>query len=310
MTRALLYDATGKDREIQLKELKLSKLGTNQLLWIDTTWKESEAPKNFPEKIRESLASAGEAGALEILDDHYRFAVSVRGDDKAKLAFVVGNSWLVTLADERPAFFDDFIEADRGETLKGRMTPTAMAASLLLRHVDEYRADVAGIDSAIDKLDETILRSREKRTPLTTLAALRRRVSRLRAILSDQRGVIHGLITPDFLAHVDEGDHPYLIQINRAFERLEDDVVRARETVVGAFELYATRVAQDTNQLVKALTIATVITGIIGAVAGVFGMNFDTPVSHSGLPGFLIVTAGMFAAAIAITGIAFWRRWL
>jgi magnesium transporter len=310
MTRALLYDATGKDREIQLKELKLSKLGTNQLLWIDTTWKESAAPKNFPEKIRKSLASADEAGALEILDDHYRFAVSVRGDDKAKLAFVVGNSWLVTLADERPAFFDDFIEADRGETLKGKMTPTAMAASLLLRHLDEYRADVAGIDSAIDKLDETILRSPEKRAPLTTLAALRRRVSRLRATLSDQRGVIRGLNTPDFLAQVDERDHPYLNQTNRVFERLEDDVVRARETVVGAFELYATRVAQDTNQLVKALTIATVITGIIGAVAGIFGMNFDTPVSHSGLPGFLIVTAGMSAAAIAIIGIAFWRRWL
>ena len=202
MTRALLYDATGKDREIQLKELKLSKLGPNQLLWIDTTWKESLAPKNFPEKIRKSLASADDTGALEILDDHYRFAVSVRGDDKAKLAFIVGNSWLVTLADERPAFFDDFIEADRGETLKGKMTPTAMAASLLLRHFDEYRADVAGIDSAIDKLDETILRSREMRAPLTTLAALRRRV--WRDVLPTQSVCLTvPVVTPDRA----DGDH-------------------------------------------------------------------------------------------------------
>ena len=309
MTRALLYDASGKDREIQLKELKLSKLGSNQLLWIDTTWKESLTPKNFPEKIRQSLASADEAGALQILDGHYQFAVSVCGDDQAKLAFVVGDSWLVTLTDKRPAYFDDFIKADRGETLKGKMSPTAMAAALLLRHLDEYRAEVAGIDRSIDKLDETILRSREKRTPLTTLAALRRRVSRLRATLSDQKGVINGLITPDFLAQVDEKDHAYLFQTNRAFERLEDDVVRTRETVVGAFELYATRVAQDTNQLVKVLTIATVITGVVGAVAGVFGMNFDTPVSHSGLHGFLIVTAGMSAASVAVIAIAFWRRW-
>ena len=48
------------------------------------------------------------------------------------------------------------------------------------------------------------------------------------------------------------------------FERLEDDIARARETMIGSFELYASRVAQDTNQLVKVLTVATVITGIIG----------------------------------------------
>jgi len=87
-------------------------------------------------------------------------------------------------------------------------------------------------------------------------------------------------------------------------------VARARETIIGSFELYTTRVAQDTNQLVKALTIATVITGVIGCAAGVFGMNFDTPFFHSGLVGFLGVTLAMVMTSIAIVIIAVWRRWL
>jgi len=58
------------------------------------------------------------------------------------------------------------------------------------------------------------------------------------------------------------------------------------------------------------LTIATVITGVIGAVAGIFGMNFDTPVAHSGLPGFLIVTGAMIAASMTIVFLAIWRRWV
>ena len=64
------------------------------------------------------------------------------------------------------------------------------------------------------------------------------------------------------------------------------------------------------SQLLKALTIATVITGIVGAVAGVFGMNFDTPIPHTGMNGFLLVTGGMLFASVALVAVALWRRWL
>ena len=82
--------------------------------------------------------------------------------------------------------------------------------------------------------------------------------------MAGQRGVIHSFIAPDFLAHISPSDRDSLVEVNRVFERLEDDIGRARETVIGSFELYASRVAQDTNQLLKVLTIATLITGAEG----------------------------------------------
>ena len=306
--RAILYDAAGHDREANLEECPLSSLTEDQLLWVDLTVDGENAIKQLPKEMREFAGDLAALGGLEIFDHHYRFSLSL--GDKSWLAFIAGNSWLLTVNQKRPEFFDYFIDSDRGETLKGRMTSTALMTALLMRHLDGYRGEISDIDTAIDKLDETILRSREKRAPLRTLAALRRRVSGLRATLGEQRGVVHALVSPDFLAHVDASDHAYLVETNRAYERLEDSVVRARETVIGSFELYTTRVAQDTNQLVKALTIATVITGIVGAVAGIFGMNFDTPVTHSGLTGFLVVTAAMLVTSIAIVAIALWKRWL
>ncbi|MEI9905309.1 MAG: hypothetical protein WDN06_16180 [Asticcacaulis sp.] len=51
------------------------------------------------------------------------------------------------------------------------------------------------------------------------------------------------------------------------------------------------------------------MTGIIGAVAGIFGMNFDTPFAHTGVSGFITVTAAMAASAIAFIGLAVWRKW-
>lgn len=305
--RAILYDAAGHDRDVRLDDVDLGALAGDQLLWVDLT---GAGAAQLPEAMRVALGATDAVGRLEIFDHFYRFAIPLRHAPDQCLRFAVGRSWILTASEERPAFFDDFIEADRGETLKGKMTPTAFMASLLMRHLDGFREEITRVDLAIDKMDDAILRSREKRSPLNSLAALRRRLSDLRAVLSGHRAVIHGLIAPDFFAHVSDSDRDFLVEVNRIFERLEDDIARARETVIGSFELYASRVAQDTNQLLKVLTIATVITGVIGAVAGVFGMNFDTPIPHTGLSGFLLVDAGMVAVSVGIVIVAIWRRWV
>jgi magnesium transporter len=310
-TLAFLYDAAGHDRKVDdLDNVDPSSLGPEQLLWVDVSEFDDGQLHGLPPHLPVTRVSLEELGGLQILNDHYRFAITLHDKEQSKLGFVVGKTWLLTLSKMRPKFFDDFVEADKGETLKGRMSPTALTATLLIRQLDAYRKEVALVDTAIDKLDEIILRSREKRPPLGVLAALRRRVAGLRAGLGDQRHVIHSLVGPDFFAHITSADAPFLVETNRVFERVEDDVARARETIIGSFELYASRVAQDTNQLLKALTIATVITGIVGAVAGIFGMNFDTPISHDGMNGFLLITGAMVFASVALVAFAVWRRWL
>lgn len=311
ITRSLLYDAAGHDREVEdLEKVETSSLGPEQLLWVDVSGFEDGQSHGLPPHLPVSEVSLEELGALQIFDDHYRFAILLHDKDRSKLGFVMGQTWLLTLSKKRPSFFDEFIDADCGETLKGRMSPTALMATLVIRQLETFREEVASVDKEIDKLDETILRSREKKAPLGILAALRRRIAGLRADLGNQRSVIHSLIGPDFFAHVTSADQPFLVETNRVFERVEDDVNRARDTVIGSFELYASRVAQDTNQLLKALTIATVITGIVGAVAGIFGMNFDTFIPKTGITGFLLVTGAILFSSVALVAVAIWRRWL
>ncbi|HKU26114.1 MAG TPA: CorA family divalent cation transporter [Candidatus Sulfotelmatobacter sp.] len=305
--KAILYDASGHDSEVRLEDAPIGRLAKDQLLWVDTPSTNAAA---LPKTMTQALAGSAPEGQLELFDDFFRFTIKLLDQPGSHLHFAVGPSWLLTSGDIRPAIFDQFIEADQGETLKGKMSATALMSSLLLRYLDGFREEIAKVDVSVDKLDETILRGREKRSPLNTLAALRRRLADLRAILIEQRGVIKGLIAPDFVAHVEETDRDFLVEVNRVFEKLEDDIGRARDTVIGSFELYATRVAQDTNHLVKVLTIATVITGVIGAVAGVFGMNFNTPIANTGLAGFLMVTGGMILVSVGIVAFAIWRRWL
>lgn len=305
----ILYDAAGHDQKCDLRTLHMSKLTSEQLLWVDVSGALATEISTLPEPLKQSVRAGPPTAQLRIFDDFYRFSLPLFERPGKFLTFIAGKTWVLTVGDQRESYFDEFVDSDQGETLKGRLSPTAFTAALLMRHYDAFRGLVLNIDCSIDKLEDSILRSREKRPPLHTLAELRRRVGDLRAVLSEQRAVVRGLTTPDFLAQVDDGDRHFLADVNRAFERAEEDVVRARETVLGSFDLYATRVAQDTNLLLKALTIITVITGLVGAVAGIFGMNFDTPIPHSGLFGFLIVNAAMFFASAAIVGVALWRRW-
>lgn len=305
----ILYDATGHDQVLDEIPSAIQDLSHDQLLWVDVSGDVEAQLATLPKALRDAALAAPEQATLQMFDDFYRFSLPLFEHLGQYLTFVVGKSWVLTIATHREAYFDEFVESDRGETLKGRLSATAFTAALLMRHYDAFRGLVLKVDRSIDKLDDSILRSKEKRPPLNTLAALRKQVADLRATLSEQRGIVRGLTAPDFLASVAQSDPDFLLEVIRSFERAEDDIVRARDTVLGSFDLYATRVAQDTNSLLKALTIITVITGLVGAVAGIFGMNFDTPIPHTGLLGFLLVNAGMFGVSAAIIAVALWRRW-
>lgn len=305
----ILYDATGHDQALESIPNSISDLSREQLLWVDVSGDVEAEIARLPTPLIEAARATPEQPHLQIFDQFYRFSLPLFEHPGQFLTFVIGKSWVLTIGANREAYFDEFVESERGETLKGRLSPTAFMAALLMRHYDAFRGLVLNVDRSIDKLDDSILRSREKRPPLNTLAALRKRVADLRATLSEQRGIVRGLTAPDFLASVEQRDSDFLLEVIRSFERAEDEIVRARDTVLGSFDLYATRVAQDTNSLLKALTIITVITGLVGAVAGIFGMNFDTPIPHSGLLGFVLVNAGMFAVSAAIIALALWRRW-
>ena len=82
--------------------------------------------------------------------------------------------------------------------------------------------------------------------------------------------------------------------LERRFERAVGAVDHARELVNGSFDLFTTRTAEATNDLVRRLTFITMMLGVIGAIAGIFGMNFETPYTQTGVVGFWEVITDEF----------------
>jgi Mg2+ and Co2+ transporter CorA len=340
-SRVYLYDADGRDREIQLDAATLPQLGEHNLVWIDVEHPDADEIARLSDAMEVdpgcfALPSAGDEPNLDNYGNYFRFWVEAaprHGDPRepgpadalrhaengngtadaatgGRIDFLVGPRWLVTIHDAPVPCLERFRDQDKAETMIGLLSPQALAASLLDWHLGEFFQEVSRIETSVDRLDERVLREASNSSLLGRMVAMRRRVSKLRGLLVRQRSIFYGLSRPDFALVTDAGALPFYQSLAGRFERALDEIERARDLVTGSFELFTSRSSQQTNDLVKILTFITAIIGFCAAVAGLLGMNFQLAIFRSGTSGFLAVTGSLVLVALASLIYARHRRWI
>ena len=326
-----LYDAKGRDQKVELSAETLKQIGKQRLLWIDVDSRDpaelkqvadaiglgDECLVNLIEPNGARLRSFGSIIQLAVetapaIVDPEAFARQAGSPTKPhmRLDLVISKDWLLTVHDGEIEFIRAFRAQDQADTTIGSLTTHDFAASLLDLHLEAYFQEIARIEGLVDKLDEQALVRPSSKSLLGRMVSLRRRVSRLRTLLSAQRPVFYGLSRPDLQIVAEAGASGHFQILAGRFERAIDEVEHTRDLVVGSFELFSLRTGQQTNELVKALTYLTAVVGFCAAVAGVFGMNFETGFFKSGDFGFYFTIGMLFAIIIVSAGIARWRNWL
>jgi magnesium transporter len=150
--------------------------------------------------------------------------------------------------------------------------------SLLDHLVDHYNPILDYLQEALDELEE---QSVECPSPdvLHKIALKKRELLNLRRIIGPQREV---------LAQLTRGEVPFIRETTRIYLRdvldhLNRDVELIeiyRDIVSGARDIYMSSISNNLNQIMKTLTILSVITLPLTVVTGFFGMNFDEPIFH------------------------------
>jgi Mg2+ and Co2+ transporter CorA len=327
-----LYDAKGHDQQVELSAETLKQIGEERLLWIDVSSRDRAELElvadaiGLGEDILRDLTRPGGA-RLHNYGTYIQLAVEtapamvdpdVSADNPEgspanphkRLDFVIDKDWLLTVHDGEIEFIRSIRAEDQADTTLGSLTTHDFAASLLDLHLEAYFQEIARIESLIDKLDEQALVRPSSKMLLGRMVALRRRVSRLRNMLSAQRPIFYGLSRPDLQIVAEAGASPHFQILASRFERAIDEVEHTRDLVAGSFELFSSRTGQQTNELVKVLTYLTAVIGFCAAVAGVFGMNFETGFFKSGDVGFYFTIVMLFAIIIVSAIVARWQRWL
>ena len=327
--RAFLYDAKGEDREIDLKTGKLPKLAKDQLIWLEVVGRDEADIRRLkgllglkPQVVAD-LLEPEKPSLLNNYGDYFHCTVlspdieeetatSLPSDFKSiRLDFLVGREWLVTIADEDIPFLTAFREQDRRETLIGILSAASLAASLLDWHLAKFLTGLERLETFLDGLDVRLLAGKPiNGGRLKEIVAAQRYIAHLRRTLAPQRAVFYGLSRPDFaLVAAADAVEPFKA-VEHRFERALGYIEHGHELVRGSFDLLTARLAESTNVLIRRLTFLSIMLGVIGAVAGIFGMNFETDYAKTGVAGFWIVVGTLLTIVTTSLVIGRLKRWI
>ena len=326
--RATLFDAEGRDREINVRSGLVGALEEHQLLWIDVDGRDERAMAALREAVelpadsmRVLAEQHGDPQLLRYADRvHLRLiAMQPRSREHGKLSrseatlpqaapidIVLAANTVVTVHAGEIAAFDDFLGHIRGETQLGVLHAADFLTVLVDAVLAVYLELVEAIVRRIDALDEVAIRAAGERTFLEEIVRLRRRVAVLRRALAPHRWAFAPLARPDFELEGLGQPWPGVVErLDRTIEAVEN----ARELLIGAFDVYMASAAQRTNDVMKTLTILSAILLPAVVLAGVMGMNFkigffDNP------DNFWLAVLAMLTLAVLVLGISRWRGWI
>ena len=320
--KVYLYDAAGSDEEIDADDIDIDRLEDNQLLWVNVLKRDEELLKRITSALKVENVPCrtviSDTGRPDIgrFETFFRFCVDSvvtkknESPERLMVDYIVGKNFVVTVHDGEVDYFDKFRKREKGETQFGELDAESFVATLLDLNIVSYFNALDELERRVDETDERILKKDiETEEFLQDMVRLRRDVSKLRRWLMPHREVFYALSRADFqqIAESDSVDQYRLL--NEHFESAVDAIENSRETVLGVFELYATKSAQLTNIFIQRLTFLTLITGTVAVFAGILGMNFKADIFDAE-NGFWITVAGLVVVVVALTAFARFRRWI
>ncbi len=316
-----LFDADRHDRELEVDEALKGKVGDRQLLWIDVEGKpDAQLTSAIFDRLRlrpltRGLLERHEGGAHIALHGEYlhvRVATEADHDPSESahwLDVVAAGNLVLTWHVDSVTLLRDLDDRIESDATIGQLDAAAFTASAVDAAVTSYFKSVDQIEEVVDRLDTVALAGDPEHDVLADLVDIRRRISRLRHVLSGQREVFAAFGTPDFRAVV-EDDAEAFSGVASRFENALQSVENSRDLLLGSFEVFMTRTAQRTNDTMKILTLVTVLLLPGSLIAGLLGMNVTVPLNSESPLSFWIVVVAIALLATAVVLIARMRRWI
>jgi magnesium transporter len=318
---AILFD---RDRVDHLDDLpqRPERLRGSKLLWVDidrcTEDNADEVARAFDlhDLCRERLAKSG---GRAVFHDHGRYihvtAYSPCADDDDEqfiaLECVVGENWVITAHDRPVPVLEEFAERVSGSGDTGVLDGPVFLATLLEWVLNAYSLAFERVEQRLEDFDVDAMRgeSTAAQSDIEHLVTMRREVGALRRALAAHRPALVALTHPELEALGNDASGERFQSLLGRFEATVQEARDAREAIVGSFDVLIARTAHRTNDIMKVLTLTSVILLPGALIAGVMGMNFKVGLFE--MPWlFYVVLAVIVLIAPLTVGFAKLRHWI
>ena len=165
------------------------------------------------------------------------------------------------------------------------------------------------VDRTLTFIEESIFKGRE-RAMLTEISIAKADIINLWRIVRPQKGVFTSL--EEHAVSFFGGEHytPYFAHLRNHWARIMSNLIIAKETINSLEQTNNALLTDKTNEIVKLLTIFSVIVFPLTLIAAIFGMNTKV-LPLVGLPGdFWIITAIMAVGTVVMITLFKKKGWI
>ncbi|MBV8878940.1 MAG: magnesium transporter CorA family protein, partial [Planctomycetaceae bacterium] len=185
--------------------------------------------------------------------------------------------------------------------------PDRVLAEILDHLAEEFVVVMEKLDDEIDGLEDRLFKH-ASRPALREIFSLKKDVLHLRRVVNPQREVLNRLARSEHQA-VSKEETIYFRDVYDHLYRVAEMLDSFRDVLAGALEVYLTVVANRTNEVMKVLTVFSIVLMTASFVAGLYGMNVPIPGSGSKLS-FWVLLGAMGALSGGLLMFFRRRRWI
>jgi magnesium transporter len=180
--------------------------------------------------------------------------------------------------------------------------------------VDDYFPVIDQLAERVEGIEEQIF-ERFREEALQDVFGLKRDLLHVRRIVAPERDVLNILIRRE-VPIFDRSTILYLQDVYDHIVRITDSIDTYRDLLSSALDAFLSVQSNRLNQIVKVLTIASIVLMTNALIAGIYGMNFDPDYSPLNMPelrwyfGYPFSLGLMALVTIALVLFFRWRKWL
>ena len=332
MIRSLAFTNQGRlhTRNIEMFLMPTLLSDTNLFLWIDL---ESPTPEEtkfileglfhfHPLSIEDCVCVSQAPKVEEYLpkeDDQFApylfivvHAVDYHRQDgrfgTSELNFFLGKNYLVTYHEGPLRSVTSVEERAVKGTIHIARAPDRVAHNLLDSIVDNYMPALDELSLTIGELENEALQHPSKET-LNKILRVKKEVLHLRQIIGPQREVIGRFARGEFKlirAHL----VPYYRDVYDALSHIADTVQNYTDSLTGILQVYLNMSSNQTGEVIKVLTLFTIVTTPMMLIGTWYGMNFGDQMHEMKWPHAYQLAIAVTAVSTAAT---FWyfkkKKW-
>ena len=223
--------------------------------------------------------------------------------------FFVGPNYLVTVHDGDSRSIVDLRDHATRNPKTLSEGPVALLHRIVDTMVDHYRPEIDKLEDRLDALEDEMFRTADPRLVRRILDE-KRQVASLRRIVTPQRDVVGRLARRDFVDVSTELSFRFR-DVYDHLVRIADDALMFQDRITGMLDAHLSNVSFRLNEVMKVLTVVTVLFMPPTLIAGIWGMNVPLPRLPGGDAAQVWWVLGVMAAmTIAMLVYFRGRRWM